>query len=737
MMPQQQVSRLKALLFDEESRELGEMAQRLEALNRQLEQQTSRHREEQAQLVAERDALARRVIELESRVGHERALRHSVAEVVAGSLRDAEKENHRDLTSAMAPMVRRTFRAELRSQSVQDELASAMYPKLGEMIRRYLASAMRDMMETINRRLESGLSQNRLVLKLRSIATGRSMAELALADTQRFQVEEIYLIRRGSGELIRHWSRATEGGPARTGDNRDTLVSGFLTAITAFAEEAFAGDRSSLRALDLDEHRIYLRASPAHLLAAKCSGTAEAAVEQVLDGVLLELLASHQRIEAQYPPDAGPEAREEAAREHERSLLEASQSIEQQIGEAERTLRSGRASLRPLKIAAAIVLLPLLAYVGWQKYVTWVTEALQARAEAAIEAMPELSGYPVRVRVERGPTALWVGGLVPTASARATLVAGLRDIAGSVPLTEAITALPEPDLEAAITTDGLRRALDRAQRRLGQIRPELQRAASASPPGADRATLEQIEATVGEAASSIERTGPEPAMRDRLLETLQTALRQLRASTDGLTRLAAAAGLPAPAPIAGAPPDSAAQCAEELALAADRIGQFVSALEQARAAKADHQALAREMAELRQRLDSLQKPAEPSPLQKLEAFVRQNAIFFANNLEYRAPQQVTQVLAQLKELATPVDALIRIVGYTDEIGGAGPRNQTLSQQRAEKVLEDLVQSGVPRQRLVAVGRATAIDLAPRTGAGSANRRVEFEIGFRGEEATVP
>ena len=55
----------------------------------------------------------------------------------------------------------RTLDQELKSQSRQDQIAGIIYPRLGEIVRSYVASAVRDMMETINRRLESGLGQNR------------------------------------------------------------------------------------------------------------------------------------------------------------------------------------------------------------------------------------------------------------------------------------------------------------------------------------------------------------------------------------------------------------------------------------------------------------------------------------------------------------------------------------------------------------------------------------------------
>ena len=192
-MSQQTVSKLKELLFDREARELDELRQQLDALSRH------QHAGSEAEL-RERNALARRIDELAERTGGDAQLRRSVARVIDGAILDAEGVRHDELKKALAPMVRQTFQAEIKLEATQEDLASALYPKIGDMIRRFIASAMRDMMDTINRRLESGLTNNRFMLKLRSLTTGRSMAELALADTQHFTVDELHLIRRGSGE---------------------------------------------------------------------------------------------------------------------------------------------------------------------------------------------------------------------------------------------------------------------------------------------------------------------------------------------------------------------------------------------------------------------------------------------------------------------------------------------------------------------------------------------------------
>jgi outer membrane protein OmpA-like peptidoglycan-associated protein len=77
--------------------------------------------------------------------------------------------------------------------------------------------------------------------------------------------------------------------------------------------------------------------------------------------------------------------------------------------------------------------------------------------------------------------------------------------------------------------------------------------------------------------------------------------------------------------------------------------------------------------------------------------------------------------------------LVRVVGYTDERGTAA-RNSTLGRARADKVVQELVQRGVAREMLVAVGRGSIRDISTVVGEQSANRRVEFEVGFEGEVA---
>ena len=137
-MSQDSVIRLKELLFDKESRELNVLTQRLE--------------------------------EVATRAGTDASFRSSVAATLEGALRDAEAANHRQVSDALAPLVVRTVRTEVEANS--DALPGKLYPHIGVMVRDYVRSAIRDLMEDINQRLEDGLTKNRLSLRLRSWTTG-------------------------------------------------------------------------------------------------------------------------------------------------------------------------------------------------------------------------------------------------------------------------------------------------------------------------------------------------------------------------------------------------------------------------------------------------------------------------------------------------------------------------------------------------------------------------------------
>jgi outer membrane protein OmpA-like peptidoglycan-associated protein len=121
----------------------------------------------------------------------------------------------------------------------------------------------------------------------------------------------------------------------------------------------------------------------------------------------------------------------------------------------------------------------------------------------------------------------------------------------------------------------------------------------------------------------------------------------------------------------------------------------------------------------------------PAAREKLEAWTRANAIFFSDDADYRDASSADRKIAELAGLMSGNALTLRIIGYTDGLGGAG-RNSPLSLARANKVADELAAAGINRDRLIVVGRPNPLDISADDGTGSPNRRVEFEVGFEGE-----
>lgn len=581
-MSENGVIKLKELLFEKESQEIGALTARLE--------------------------------EVVARAGSDASFRRSVAVTLDGALRDAEAANHRPVADALAPFVVRTVRIEVEASS--DALPAKLYPHVGVMVRDYVRSAIRDLMEDINRRLEDGLIRNRFMLRLRSWTTGRSMAELALAGTGRFEVDELHLIRRGSGELLAHWTRPTPDAPAEPqANNRDALFSGLLTAMTAFIEEVYEADKAGLRTIDFGAHTIYLRGSPLHLLAARCRGEAGAGLQTLLDEEFLRTLQQ----EATSGTSAAPDLAALAAR------LEAGIAKRQEQHRKER----GRAGLGPLRALLWLLALVLAGFAGGYAYTSYRTNALQAAVDRVFAETPALKGYPARARVARGAERIEVSGLAPSGEIRSDIIARLRAIAPDVTISEAIGVVP----------------------------------------GAGSAGL----------AEDVTRLRSQLAALESRLDQLTTTIRDMATTVDGMAKSATVES---------------------------------------------------QIQDIRRQIAAL--APQPDPRQDLTRWLQSHAIFFSEDTTVRDQATADASLDALATLMRRAGGAIRIIGYTDE-RGTNERNLPLAQARADRVAGDLARRGIDPARLIAIGRTAVLDISPRSGASSPNRRVTFEPAYVGEE----
>ncbi|MCB1520872.1 MAG: OmpA family protein [Hyphomicrobiaceae bacterium] len=750
-MMTQSVDRPKELLFEREAETLAALARRVEALNLETR---DRH-DELIQLIedletrdhAAREAIEQRLASLIARTGDDEVLTRSVADVLDRAFSEAERHRHDQLANAVSPVIVRTVRTEITNS--RDEIAEALYPVTGQMVKAYVASAMRDLVNQINHRLEN----NALMLRIKSLTTGRSMAELAIADGQRLHVEELMLIRRGSGELVARW-------PERPTGNYDHVFGGVLTAIHSFATEALDSDEANLRQIDLGSSQVYLRTSPTYLLAARCSGIASSSVETIIDEEFLKAVSRISSAEAAEAVEAdGAIAK---------TLDEAADNLGQRITRRHAELSTPAFGMSPVRLLAWLIGVPLALWLAWTTYVTIETRRVEAIAADIIRTSPEIKGYPNTIDIAPRGRSMRVTGLAPSDDAAGAVIGRLAAALPDTQIDNQIAIVPNAGADAAPEVRALRkelsevranlprqlaeRDLERAKAglvasateigRLAAVvtatrtRPAVAAATGAEALGAISAASKTIDETLkslGTIRAELKEASPSPARGREIRALLDRRTADLAAVIQRLTNdvgAGAAAAANAASKNAGGKPAAEATAtqsptyegaAERLATQSERLSALSIALVQAALARA-----------------AIPPPAAPvvvrqesTALEQLTDFMRTNAIFFGNDTEYRDTVVADATLDRLVELARQTSALIRIVGYTDE-RGTNARNSTVSQGRAQKVRDALVERGLSADRIIAIGRNSARDISTAIGPSSPNRRVEFEMGFQGE-----
>jgi outer membrane protein OmpA-like peptidoglycan-associated protein len=500
-------------------------------------------------------------------------------------------------------------------------------------------------------------------------------------------------------------------------------MSGVITAVNEFASHALKDD-GNLRGFELDDCRIYLRASPAYLLAAKCRGVAPAGIEAKLDAEFVKVIERNRQI----MDSVGATAPQSLKQSLLAPLAEALTTSVNEFEGAGATVE--RAGLNPLKIIAWLIALPILAYIAWTAWTAFATERVRTTANTVISASPEMIGYPTTLDVSPRGHVVTLSGLVPSATVKADIEERLaRELSGSRFINR-LAVLPSADptpqiapqiaavrrdistLEQELSQRLVRRSVDRTTQRLIESEPDLTLLEQSLGDEPRRVVVRAIASELKQAASQL--------MTPRVnLETAIPAITaKLVASANSLATLLqgpGAAAMPSrPAPRAA----DLASAADNMAAAAERLAAVTLAVTQSAQIKP---------------VIVTPPTALPviTPKERLSVWVRENAVFFSNGNDYRDVDVANKGLDTLARLIIEAKTFVRIVGFTDDSGGP-QRNMPIAQARADKVSAALAERGVPGSLLSSIGRINVGDVSTITGPQSPNRRVEFHIGFNGE-----
>lgn len=226
----------------------------------------------------------RSLSELEERVENPRTRAQDVASVLSESVR-LEAERSDELSSALRQPVNECIRLSVQQDT--EVFADALFPIMGPAIRKSVMETFKVLTQRLNETLETAFSWQGLKWRVESLRTGVPVTELALRDTLAYRVEQVFLIHRETGLLIRHAARDDLPG------NDSDAVSAMLTAIRDFVRDSFGGGASDLDTADIGEHTVWLLDGPAAILAVVFRGVPPLSLRERFRTLIEELHAAH------------------------------------------------------------------------------------------------------------------------------------------------------------------------------------------------------------------------------------------------------------------------------------------------------------------------------------------------------------------------------------------------------------------------------------------------------------
>jgi outer membrane protein OmpA-like peptidoglycan-associated protein len=181
--------------------------------------------------------------------------------VILRSLQD------KGLVEAMVPTIEQAI--EISVKKDLNVLSNAIFPILGPSTRRAIATALEEMIQSLNQTLEHSLSIQSFKWRLEARQTGKSFAEVVLLRTLLYRVEQVFLIHKKTGLLLQHIVAS------QVAVQDPDLVSAMLTAIQDFVKDSFNVDKGDrLHTLNFGELTIWIEEGPTAVLAGIIRGNA-------------------------------------------------------------------------------------------------------------------------------------------------------------------------------------------------------------------------------------------------------------------------------------------------------------------------------------------------------------------------------------------------------------------------------------------------------------------------------
>lgn len=144
----------------------------------------------------------------------------------------------------------------------QDEVVEALYPIMGKLVKKFIVAEITKLTDSINETIRTKLSFGERIKRF--FRGEKAHAGDVYEEVFEAIVEEVFVIEKDSGLLVGSYSRGNIA-------DKD-MVSGMLTAIKAFAEDAFSQEGQNLEDIKFETFQLSLMSFKSIYIATATSG---------------------------------------------------------------------------------------------------------------------------------------------------------------------------------------------------------------------------------------------------------------------------------------------------------------------------------------------------------------------------------------------------------------------------------------------------------------------------------
>lgn len=219
------------------------------------------------------DSLKQRIKELEAIIERQEKLSTKVDPIIDQKLQQYTDE----IPEKLGPTITQSLKNEINNS--KDQVVDALYPIIGKMIKKYIQQEFKILAERINSQLQKSFSFKKWARKFKSKFTGIDEESLLISELAKTEIQEIFIIEKNSGILQANFSK--------TNTIDKDVLSGMLTAIKSFVEDAFMTGNDDLESIEYGLYNIHIQNFRSYYIAVVLHGVFDSSYKGKLEYELL------------------------------------------------------------------------------------------------------------------------------------------------------------------------------------------------------------------------------------------------------------------------------------------------------------------------------------------------------------------------------------------------------------------------------------------------------------------